>query len=400
MDDTVQKELEKLKIDHSGTYRNSRRKRGLLLLFLIIVIAVITLFIFKDFFVSSRKFSIITVHTQPPAITPASMTAGGYIVAESEITVSSKVAGRIVTLPVREGDEVAKGDILATLDNEELRVQMEEAEANLEKAKLNLKHKQELYQKDVIELQRRRELFKGNLISPSQLDDEEKNLVIARLELDRAKSELEICEKKVDLATIRLNEATIRAPISGTVIDKIADLGEMLFPMKTMEGKSGSAVVTLADLHVMNVEIDINEDDLEKITLGKPALINPDSFPGRTYQGEVIEISPMADRQKNVVPIKVRVHNPDKFLKPDMSAKVTFKDTITDTANHKAKIQIPRSAVANKNGRNIVFVFEGEQPREREVTLGVSVGDYVVIKKGLVDGEKILVENDSLITLN
>jgi RND family efflux transporter MFP subunit len=328
------------------------------------------------------------------------MTAGGYIVAESEITVSSKVAGRIVTLPVREGDEVIKGDILATLDSEELGVQMEEAEANLEKAKLNLKHKQELYEKDVIDLQRRQELFKGKLISPSQLDDEEKNLVIAQLELDRAKSELEVGKKKVRLATIRFNESTIRAPISGTVIDKIADLGEMLFPMKTMEGKSGSAVVTLANLKIMNVEIDINEDDLEKIRLGKPALINPDSFPGRTYKGEVIEISPMADRQKNVVPIKVRVHNPDKFLKPDMSAKVTFQEKAADQASLKAVIQVPRTAVADKNGRNIVFVFEGDQPREREVQLGKVEGEYVTIEKGLVDGEKIVVEGVQYLTLN
>ena len=400
MDDNLEKDLKKLKIDHSRSKGSTRRKSGILLLFVGLVTVSIALFIFKDFIISNKNFSIITVHAQSPAVSPDLMTAGGYFVAESEITVSSKVAGRIVTLPVREGDEVIKGDILATLDNEELRVQMEEAEANLENAKLNLKHKQELYEKDVIDLQRRQELFKGKLISPSQLDDEEKNLVIAQLELDKAKSALEVCEKKVRLATIRFNEATIRAPISGTVIDKIADLGEMLFPMKTMEGKSGSAVVTLADLKVMNVEIDINEDDLEKIKLGKPALINPDSFPGRVYQGEVIEISPMADRQKNVVPIKVRVQSPDKFLKPDMSAKVTFQEKAADQTNPKVVIQIPRTAVIDKNGTNIVFVFDGEQPREREVQLGTVEGEYVTIEKGLVDGEKIVVEGAQYLTRN
>ena len=258
MDDNLKKDLEKLKIDHTRGRESTRQNSGILLVLVALVVVSIALFIFRDFLVSNRKFSIITVHAQSPAVSPDIMTAGGYIVAESEITVSSKVAGKIVTLSVREGDEVTKGDILATLDNEELRVQMEEAGANLDKARLNLKHKQELYEKDVIDLQRRQELFKGKLISPAQLDDEEKNLVIAQLELDRAKSELEVCEKKVLLATIRFNEATIRAPISGTVIDKIADLGEMLFPMKTMEAKSGSAVLTLADLKVKNVEIDLN----------------------------------------------------------------------------------------------------------------------------------------------
>ena len=323
------------------------------------------------------------------------MTAGGYIVAESEITVSSKVAGRVATLNVREGDLVKKGDIIAILDNEELKIQMEEAEANAEKASLNLKHKQELYEKDLIDLKRREELFKENLISPSQLDKEERNLVIAKLELDRAKSELEVCKKKLQLARIRFEESIIRAPISGTVIDKIADVGEMLFPMKTMEGKSGSAIVTLADLRVMNVEIDINEDDIEKIKLKRTALITPDSSPDRTYQGEVIEISPMADRQKNVVPIKVRIKNPDEYLKPDMSAKVTFQEKMPDESVEKAVIKIPRDAVVNKDGKNIVLVIEDSHTRKREVQLGDLQGEYVVVEKGLKDGEKIVVEEPS-----
>ncbi len=138
MDDNLENDLEKLKIDHSRSKGPTRRKSGILLLFIGLVAVSIALFLFKDFIVSSKNVSIITVHAQSPAVSPVLMTAGGYIVAESEITVSSKVAGRIATLPVREGDEVIKGDILAILDNEELRVQMEEAEANVEKARLNL----------------------------------------------------------------------------------------------------------------------------------------------------------------------------------------------------------------------------------------------------------------------
>ena len=122
MDNNVQKDLEKLRINHSGTHGNVRKKRGILLFFGVLALVLITLFIFNDFFVANRKFSVLTVRAQSSKTAPNALTAGGYIVAESEITVSSKVAGRIVTLPVREGEEVTKGDILATLDNEELRV--------------------------------------------------------------------------------------------------------------------------------------------------------------------------------------------------------------------------------------------------------------------------------------
>lgn len=398
MADNLYNDLEKLKIDHVHHQPFLLSLKWLLWFIISVLILVSALFLLKVLFFSNREIAIITVYAQAPGATPNVMTAGGYIVAESEITVSSKVAGRIAALPVREGDLVKKEDVIAVLDNEELQVQMEEAAANVEKARLNVQHKRELYEKDVVDLNRRRELFKENLISPSQLDKEEKTLVIARLELDRAQSELEVCKKKLHLTKIRLEESTIRAPISGTVIDKVADLGEMLFPMKTMEGTSGSAIVTLADLSVMNVEIDINEDDIEKIQRGNRALITPDSFPDKIYQGTVIEISPMADRQKNVVPIKVRIAEPDKYLKPDMSARVTFQGKEADALVREAVIKIPRNAVVKKNDKNIVFVIENAQAQEREVKLGALEGSFVVIEKGLVDGEKIAVEGHEHLT--
>jgi RND family efflux transporter MFP subunit len=398
MADNLYNDLEKLKIDHVKNQPFSLPRKWLLWFIIIFFTTVSALFLLKALFFSSKQIAIITVYAQAPETVPSIMTAGGYIVAESEITVSSKVAGRIAALNVREGDLINKEDIIAVLDNEELQVQMEEAAAHVEKARLNVQHKRELYEKDMVDLNRRRGLFKENLISPSQLDKEEKNLVIAQLELDRAQSELEVSKKKLHLTKIRFEESTIRAPITGTVIDKIADLGEMLFPMKTMEGTSGSAIVTLADLTVMNVEIDINEDDLEKIQLGNRALITPDSFPDKIYQGTVIEISPMANRQKNVVPIKVRIIEPDNYLKPDMSARVTFQKKEADGFIRETVIKIPRNAVVKKNGKDIVFVIENAQAQEREVRLGTLEGSFVVIEEGLDDGEKIAVEGHERLT--
>jgi RND family efflux transporter MFP subunit len=397
MEDNLYKDLEKLRITDKKTSKSVARRKWPIFLCVLVAGVVIagTFLFFKKSPTSNSQISFFTVSAQPDTGSPALMTAGGYIVAESEVTVSSKVAGRIATLNVREGDLINKGDIIAVLENDELRTQMEEAEATLKKATLNKKYRQELCEKDLIDIKRNRELFKENLISPSQLDKEERNLVISRLERDRAMSELEVCRKRLQLSKILFEESTLRAPISGTVIDKIADVGEMLFPMKTMEGESGSAVVTLADLRVMNVEVDINEDDIEMIKLKRPALITPDSFPDRTYQGEVIEISPMANRQKNVVPIKVRIENPDEYLKPDMSAKVIFQEKTINEPIKKAVIKIPRSAVVDKNGKNIVFIMEGSKTLEREVTLGTNEGDYVVVEKGLTGGEKIVVEGHS-----
>lgn len=398
MKNDLYKDLEKLKISHQNPKSSTAPRNVIIFLFAIVLLISVVLLLIKNSSTKSKQVSTITVRTQLSGTPSTLMTAGGYIVAESEITVSSKVAGRIATLNIREGDLIHKGDSIAVLENDELRTQLEEAQANLKKASLNLQYTQELHEKDVIDLRRQRELFQERLISPSQLDKEEKSLVIARLELDQANSELEVCKKKLQLAKIRFEESTIRAPITGTVIDKIADVGEMLFPMKTMEGKSGSAIVTLADLRVMNVEVDINEDDIEKIKLKRPALVTPDSFPDKTYQGEVIEISPMADRQKNVVPIKVRIKNPDEYLKPDMSAKVSFQETIPDETTKKDVIKIPRDAVINKNGKKIVFVIEDFHALGKEVQLGDFQGGYVIVEKGLKDGDHIVIEGQALLS--
>ena len=398
MKNDLYKDLEKLKISHQKATPSTVSRNVIIFLFAAVILISVVLLLIKNLSTKSKQVSTITVRTQSYGEPSTLMTAGGYIVAESEITVSSKVAGRIATLNIREGDLVSKGDIIAVLENDELRTQLEEAQANLKKASLNLQYKQELHEKDVIDLRRQSELFKESLISPSQLDKEEKSLVISRLELDQAKSELEVCKKKLQLAKIRFEESTIRAPITGTVIDKIADVGEMLFPMKTMEGKSGSAILALADLRVMNVEVDINEDDIKKIKLKRPALITPDSFPEKTYQAEVIEISPMADRQKNVVPIKVRIKNPDEHLKPDMSAKVIFQEKISDEPTGKVAMKIPRDAVINKKGEDIVFVIEDSKAIERVVQLGALQGEYVVVEKGLSDGEQIVIEGQALLS--
>jgi len=395
MEEKLYKDLKKLKIDHASaqTFLFSRKKAVLVCMLALGGCAIFVLM--KNFYRTQKQVSVITINGASAAGHPVLMTAGGYIVAESEITVSSKVAGRIASLPVKEGDLVHQGEIIAMLDNEELQVQREEAQANLEKASLNFKHKQELYQKDVAEVKRRRELFKESLISPAELDKEEKAVVIAELELDRAQSEVEVCKKQLELTEIRAEESTIRAPITGTVIDKMSDVGEMLFPMKTMEGKSGSAIVTLADLRVMNVEVDINEDEIKKIQIGNPALITPDSFPEKTYGGEVMAISPMADRQKKVVPVKVRIKNPDEYLKPDMSAKVTFRDKSREEPLAAAGVTIPRNAVIKRDGKSLVFVVENSRALEREIHLGALQGTWVIVEQGLRQGEKLVVEGQA-----
>jgi RND family efflux transporter MFP subunit len=392
MEEELYTDLKKLRIDPASPKNRSFPGKVAVLCGVMAIAGFAVFLLVRNFDDARKQVTVITVNGPPAGERAVLMTAGGYIVAESEVTVSSKVAGRIDSLPVHEGDLVQKGEVIAVLESEEFQVQEEEARANLEKAYLHLKHKQELHQKDVAEVKRRRELFREHLISPAELDKEEKTAVVSELELDSAHSEVEVCKKQLELAHIRAAESIIRAPITGTVIDKISDVGEMLFPMKTFEGISGSAVVTLADLNVMNVEVDINEDEINTIHIGNRALITPDSLPEKTYEGEVMAISPMADRQKNVVPVKVRIKNPDMYLKPDMSAKVAFRENASVIAPEASGITIPRDAVIERDGKYLVFVIEKGSAVEREIHLGTMRGARVTVEKGLTGGEQLVVE--------
>ena len=392
MEEELYTDLKKLRIDPASPKNRSFPGKVAVLCGVMAIAGFAVFLLVRDFDDARKQVTVITVNGPPAGERAVLMTAGGYIVAESEVTVSSKVAGRIESLSVHEGDLVQKGEVIAVLDSEEFQVQEEEARANLEKAYLYLKHKQELHQKDVAEVKRRRELFREHLISPAELDKEEKTAVVSELELDSAQSEVEVCKKQLEHAHIRAAQSIIRAPITGTVIDKISDVGEMLFPMKTFEGISGSAVVTLADLNVMNVEVDINEDEINKIHIGNRALITPDSLPEKTYEGEVMAISPMADRQKNVVPVKVRIKNPDMYLR----------------AGHERESGIPGKRIRHSAGS--IRSYHTARCGDREGweipgfcyrkgiccgtgnSLGTMRGTRVTVEKGLTGGEQLVVE--------
>ena len=290
------------------------------------------------------------------------LSAGGYIIARRQVEVASKITGRVMTIRVDEGDAVRQGEVIATLDDSELQAQRREAEGNLAAARARLaeleagSRPQEIQRAKAlaesaradkmnadINLRRSETLVRDGVLQQQALDDararadmaeaalraaeENYALVLAGPrpeELDQARAQARQAEATLGYAQAMLENTVIRAPIDGTILNRFVDPGEMVTTGFTSERGARQALVNMANLRDLQVELDIAEADIAKVERDQPAAIRPDAYPDRTYRGRVEFISSVGDRQKATVKVKVAVLDPDDRLRPEMGAKVTF----------------------------------------------------------------------------
>ena len=247
----------------------------------------------------------------PPKPGDAVLTVSGYVIPRARIEISPRFQGTVETIGVKKGDKVNKGDIMVQLEDDEYRARVLEAQGRLALAEANLTNAE-------INLKRQIDLSRESVDSQRSLDD-------ARRARDAAAAEITIARGQLDLAQTYLDWCTIRAPINGTILEKLVDPDELVVP-QSYGGTRGpsTALVSLADLNDLQVEIDLNEADLSKVHLNQPCAISPEAYPDKKYQGFVAEIAPEANRSKGTLQVKVQVEQPDQFLTPELTAKVDF----------------------------------------------------------------------------
>lgn len=247
----------------------------------------------------------------PTTNTPFSLTVSGYIINRERIEISPRFQGVVKWIGVKKGDAVRKDQIVVQLDDSEQKARVAEAQGRLASTQVAL-NRAELNQR------RMRELWERN-VSSKEADDE------ARLSVEAAKAAIAEVEGQLALAQTYLEWTIIRSPIDGVVLEKLAEPGELVTP-QSFGGARGpsTAVLAVADLKDLQVEIDVSESDLAKISLGQRAQVSPEAYPDKHYEGIVAEISPEANRQKGTLQIKVQIKQPDRYLTPELSAKVEF----------------------------------------------------------------------------
>ena len=327
----------------------------------------------------------------------ASVTANGYVVARTRASVSAKVPGRLAYLGVSEGSFVRKGEVIARMDNEDYSAQVTQAEANLASAQAQLIEAQADRDQLNREVKRLRDIRAQNaaLVAPQELDAAESRALQGDARANSAAARVQAADAGLRFARATFDNTLIRAPFTGTVLRKDAEVGEVVAP-SVGGGLTRGAVVTMADLTTLEVEVDVNEAYIARIRAGQAARIILDAYPDTSFRGEVRQVVPTADRQRATVQVKVAITDRDPRILPEMGSRVDFLEpeapraAAAPDAPAVRRIRVPAAAVRDAGGRAQVWLVRDGRLEPRAVEAGPTSGGFREIRSGLAGGELLL----------
>jgi RND family efflux transporter MFP subunit len=330
-----------------------------------------------------------------PAAT--SVTANGYVVARVRAAVSAKIPGRIASLTVDGGSEVQRGQVIARLENADYAAAVAEARANLASARAQLTEAVTERDQSARESRRVNQIHGEHpeLVSAQDAEAAQSRADQAAARAGSAQARVESADAALRFAQATLENTYIRAPFTGTVLRKEAEVGEVVAP-SVGGGLTRGAVVTMADLASLEVEVDVNEAYIGRVRHGQPARITLDAYQDTSFRGTVRQVVPTADRQRATVQVKVSIVDHDSRILPEMGARVDFLVSDSGAAAAPgsgpaaARFRLPASAVRENGGRSVVWLVREGRLQAREVGAGPVSGGYREIARGLSGGERVV----------
>jgi HlyD family secretion protein len=427
----METELKSLRIDRSA--RREREPRSYLKLIVIAIIlacaAIATMFVLKF---TNAAVTVETVQVESPVAVSDSgdqvvLTATGYIVAAHKIEVASKVNGRVAWIGVDKGDKVKAGQVLVRLEDNEYQAQVTQYKGSLANLQGRLEELQNGSRPEEISrdkadveqakadqenaqvtLSRTKQLVTEGVLAKQSLDDAQAkydgaaahvaslqhtlDLAVAgtrKEQITQIQGQIEQARGALAYAQDQLDNTIIRAPVTGTILDRNVEKGEFVTTGFVGDKGAKGYLVTMADLNDLQVELDISQNDFPKLGPKQKGNVTTDAYPDRKYQGAIEQVSPEADRAKATVQVKVQVLHPDDYLRPDMNATVAFYNDApaTPTDAGKRVVVIPAAAV---HGGSVFVVLDGHA-RKRAIATGGTSAKGVMVESGLVGGEELVV---------
>ncbi len=372
-------ELSSLRINRDGPSNEAGKNPRLKYLIGggVFVLAVVLYFLLGDTFSAPVEVEAVTVAMTFPSDANALLTASGYVVAQQKASIASKATGRLVHLGVEEGDVVKKGQIIARIEDQDVQAVVSRTEADLQLARAD--------SLDALQsLEREKKLFEGGLTSQAALDG-------AQARMWRTEAAIGSARAALGEARVALENTRIRAPFDGTVLTKDADVGEIVAPFAS-SANSRAAVVTMADMSSLEVEADVSESNITRVTPGQHCEIVLDAYPEVRYPGFVHKIVPTADRAKATVLTKVRFHKKDDRVLPEMSAKVSFlsEKPAEGESNSTPRLTVSAGAIVRRDDAEVAFLISGNIVRLVPVRTGDRFGDRIEISEGLALGDQVV----------
>ena len=307
------------------------------------------------------------------------LTGSGYVVTRHKyITIGTKILGQIVAEPIEEGQHVRIGDVLAQIDDRDYQAQLRQAAAVRDLSESNLRL-------DLAKAERARHLFGTGIISKDEYETAMNAAEVAQAALKRDTA-------AVDYAKFEVSQCVITSPINGIVLRKYRELGDTInFGGQIQAGGGATDIAQLADTDDMRAEVDINEADIAKVSLGSHAIVVPDAYADRSFEASLVKLYPEADRQKGTVKVEVQFAKPDlQIIKPEMSVKVSFLENQPPAAEQ-PRITVPKGAVRIEEGETYVWTVREGSVQRVGIVRGQETETGIEIKQGLIDGDVVVV---------
>ena len=432
--DTKNDDLQGLRIDRSARGEGEPAgwaRRTILIGIAIVVLLSLSALAYRLLSADTPEVEVVRASAESSDAAGVVLSATGYIIPHHKINVNSKVTGRVAWIGVEKGDKVQEGQVLVRLEDDEFRAQYNQAKGaaeaaqayldelehgsrpeEVQQAQHNLDEIQATLADDKSTLDRTHQLFGQGVVSRQSLDDatakyeadqQRANSLLRAFqlvklgpraeEIARARGSLVQSEGQEAYAKSQLDATLIRAPVSGTILERTAEKGELVTAQfaSGAEGGPQGEVVALADLDDIQADLDIAQDDFAKLSPRQKAIITVDAFPDRKYDGVIAEMSPEANRQKATVEVKVEILKPDSYLRPEMNTTVKFlADEAPKTTSSQPKgVFVPATAVRDQAGKRVVFIaFDGKALLRPVEILSQRSGGFLVT--GLVGGENVI----------
>ena len=322
------------------------------------------------------------------------LNASGYVTARRQATVSSKFTGKVTEVLIEEGMEVEAGQVLAHLDDANIRASYRMAEAQLLSAERSLQETDALLQEALLNFGRTERLVGRDLASEAELDRSRALSSSLEAQHARKRADVEVASRQIDIYQQQIEDTVIRAPFAGVVVAKNAQPGEMISPISAGGGFTRTGIGTIVDMASLEIEIDVNEAYINRVTAGQEVVAVLDAYPDWNIPCHVIAIIPTADRQRATVEVRVGFDELDARILPDMGVKVAFREAERDDdpAGRSSALLVPGGALHSSDGRDYVFVVIDGRAERRAVAAGDAREDGILVSSGLAAGERVIVD--------
>jgi RND family efflux transporter MFP subunit len=325
------------------------------------------------------------------------------VVARRQATVSAKVTGKMIELDIEEGDHVKTGQVIAKLDDSNIRAARDQAAAQLDYAKAGLAETEVNLANAERDYGRQSSLLKDHYVSQSAVDASRTTLDALRAQLATQKVNIEVAQRGLEVASRSLDDTVVRAPFAGVITVKAAQPGEIVSPISAGGGFTRTGIGTIVDMDSLEIQVDVNENFINRVRPDQAVSAKLNAYPDWQIPGHVIAVIPTADRSKGTVTVRISIDQKDPRILPEMGVRVAFLDdgakSAADSGSAVAAggVSLPKGAVEVSGDTGVLYVLHGDTLERRAVKLGIADGARIRVLSGVAAGERVAVADPGIL---